>query len=62
MALQNSSSEIWKVLGIVKKEIENFGGLLEKGQKNIQTGLGQLDTVVGTSTRAINRGLMNFEN
>ena len=61
LALQKRSSEVWKVLGNVKKEFENFGGLLEKAQKNIQTGLGQLDDVVGTRTRAINRELRNVE-
>ena len=61
LALQKRSSEVWKVLGTVKKEFENFGGLLEKAQKNIQTGLGQLDDVVGTRTRAINRELRNVE-
>lgn len=61
LALQKRSSEVWNVLGIVKKEFENFGGLLEKAQKNIQTGLGQLDDVVGTRTRAINRELRNVE-
>ena len=61
LALQKRSSEVWKVLGAVKKEFENFGGLLEKAQKNIQTGLGQLDDVVGTRTRAINRELRNVE-
>ena len=29
-ALQNCSSEVWKVLGNVKRQFENFGGLLEK--------------------------------
>jgi DNA recombination protein RmuC len=61
LALQKRSSEVWKVLGNVKKEFENFGGLLEKAQKNIQTGLGQLDDAVGTRTRAINRELRNVE-
>ena len=61
LALQKRSSEVWKVLGNVKKEFENFGGLLEKAQKNIQTGLGQLDDVVGTRTRAINRELRGVE-
>ena len=61
LALQKRSSEVWQVLATVKKEFENFGGLLEKAQKNIQTGLGQLDDVVGTRTRAINRQLRNVE-
>lgn len=61
LALQKRSSEVWKVLGAVKSEFEKFGGLLEKAQKNIQTGLGQLDDVVGTRTRAIQRQLRNVE-
>jgi len=61
LALQKRSSEVWKVLSTVKKEFENFGGLLEKAQKNIQTGLGQLDDVVGTRTRAIQRQLRDVE-
>ena len=61
LALQKRSSEVWKVLGNVKKEFENFGGLLEKAQKNIQTGLGQLDEVTGKRTRAINRELREVE-
>ena len=61
LALQKRSSEVWKILSSVKKEFEVFGGLLEKAQKNIQTGLGQLDDVVGTRTRAIQRQLRNVE-
>jgi len=61
LSIQKRSSEVWKVLSAVKKEFGNFGGLLEKAQKNIQTGLGQLDDVVGTRTRAIQRQLQNVE-
>lgn len=61
LALQKRSSEVWTVLASVKTEFEKFGGLLEKAQKNIQTGLGQLDDVVGTRTRAIQRQLRNVE-
>ncbi len=61
LALQKRSSEVWQVLGAVKMEFDKFGGLLEKAQKNIQAGLGQLDDVVGTRTRAIQRQLRNVE-
>jgi DNA recombination protein RmuC len=61
LALQKRSSEVWKILGSVKKEFDNFGGLLEKAQKNIQTGLGQLDDIVGTRTRAIKRQLRSVD-
>lgn len=61
LSIQKRSSEVWNILSAVKKEFGNFGGLLEKAQKNIQTGLGQLDDVVGTRTRAIQRQLNNVE-
>jgi DNA recombination protein RmuC len=61
LALQKRSSEVWGVLSAVKSEFEKFGGLLDKAQKNIQTGLGQLDDVVGARTRAIKRQLKNIE-
>lgn len=61
LAIEKSSSEIKKVLGAVKKEFENFGGLLDKAQNNIQSGLNKLDEVRGRRTRAINRTLKNVE-
>jgi DNA recombination protein RmuC len=61
LALQKRSSEVWGVLAAVKTEFEKFGGMLDKAQKNIQTGLGQLDDVVGIRTRAINRQIKSIE-
>ena len=61
LAIQKRSSEVWQVLGAVKKEFEVFGGLMEKAQNNIQTGLNQLDDVMGKRTRAIQRKLRNVE-
>ena len=61
LAIQKRSSEVWKVLATVKTEFDKFGGMLDKAQKNIQTGLGQLDDVVGARTRAIKRQLKNVE-
>lgn len=61
LALQKRSSEVWNVLSKVKGEFEKFGGLLEKAQKNFQTGLGQIDDLIGTRTRAIQRQLRNVE-
>lgn len=59
LAIQKRSSEVWTVLGSVKKEFENFGGMLQKAKKNIETGLGQMDDVMGVRTRAIQRKLKN---
>lgn len=61
LAIQKRSSEVWSVLGAVKKEFENFSGMLSKAQNNIQTGLNQLDDVMGKRTRAIHRKLQNVE-
>lgn len=59
LAIQKRSSEVWSVLSDVKKEFKNFGGMMQKAQKNIQTGLNQLDDVMGKRTRAIERKLKN---
>jgi DNA recombination protein RmuC len=61
LAIQKRSSEVWKILSAVKKEFNQFGGMLDKAQKNIQTGLNQLDDVVGVRTRAIQRQLNGVE-
>ncbi|HEY9124683.1 MAG TPA: DNA recombination protein RmuC [Bacteroidales bacterium] len=61
LAIQKRSSEVWQVLAAVKKEFDSFGGMLQKAQNNIQTGLNQLDTVMSTRTRAIQRKLKGVE-
>jgi DNA recombination protein RmuC len=42
-------------------EFDNFGGMLQKAQKNIQGGLDDLDKLVGTRTKAIQRKLRGVE-
>ena len=61
LAIQKRSSDVWQILGMVKKEFENFGGMLGKAHKNIQTGLNQLDDVMGKRTRAIQKKLKSVE-
>ena len=61
LAIQKRSSEVWQILGAVKKEFENFSGLMQKAQNNIQTGLNQLDDVMGKRTKAIQRKLRSVE-
>jgi DNA recombination protein RmuC len=61
LAIQKRSSEVWKILGAVKKEFENFGGMLEKAQKNIRVASDQIDEVMGKRTRAIQRKLKSVE-
>ena len=57
LALQQRSSEVWKILGAVKTEFVKFGGLMEKAQKNLHTASSQIDELMGKRTRAINRKL-----
>ena len=61
LAIQKRSSEVWGVLSAVKTEFGNFSGLLDKAQKNIQTGLNQLDDIAGVRTKAIQRKLKNVD-
>jgi DNA recombination protein RmuC len=61
LAIEKRSSEVWRILGAVKNEFEKFGGMLDKAQKNIRTGLNQLDDIRGTRTRAIERKLKDVE-
>ncbi|MBC7540188.1 MAG: DNA recombination protein RmuC [Bacteriovorax sp.] len=61
LAIQKSSSQVWKVLGAVKTEFEKFGGMLEKSQRNIQLGLNDLDTLIGTRSNMIRSKLKSIE-
>ncbi len=61
LAIEKRSGEVWNTLGAVKKEFSTFGDLLTKAQKNIQGGLDDIDKLVGTRTRAIQRKLKEVE-
>ncbi|XOD68319.1 MAG: DNA recombination protein RmuC [Flavobacteriales bacterium AspAUS03] len=61
LAIQKCSSEVWQILGEVKREFEDFGDMLEKAQKYLQSASNQLDDVVGRRTRAIQKKLKNIE-
>lgn len=61
LAIQRRSSEVWETLGAVKTEFETFGGILEKAKNKIQGGISEIDTLVGTRTRAIRRKLKDVE-
>ncbi|WP_186756746.1 DNA recombination protein RmuC [Echinicola salinicaeni] len=61
LAIQKRSSEVWKVLGAVKTEFGKFGNLIEKAQKKLNEANHELDTLVGTRTRVIQRKLRDVE-
>ncbi|AGA79250.1 DNA recombination protein RmuC [Echinicola vietnamensis] len=61
LAIQKRSSEVWKVLGAVKTEFGKFGDLIQKAQKKLHEANNELDTLVGTRTRVIQRRLRDVE-
>lgn len=61
VSIQRRSQEVWKTLNQVKKEFDNFAGLLDRAQVHIRRGLDDLDDVVGKRTRAIQRSLSSVE-
>lgn len=59
LAIERRSSEVWNILGAVKTEFENFEGVLRKAQKKIGEANEEIENLVGTRTRQINRKLKN---
>ncbi len=62
LAIQKSSSEVWKVLGNVKSEFDTFGKVLEQTQNRINQANDELEKLVGVRTRQIQRKLSGVEN
>jgi DNA recombination protein RmuC len=61
LSIQKYSSEVWTVLGAVKKEFEKVSGMLEKAHRNIRMAGGQIEEVLGTHTRVIQRKLQDVD-
>jgi DNA recombination protein RmuC len=61
LAIQQRSAEVWKVLGAVKLEFGKFSDLITKAQKKIFDAHSDLDNLVGTRTRVIQRKLREVE-
>jgi len=57
LAIQKHSSEVWDVLGAVKTEFDKFGDVLEATQARINQANAELDKLIGTRTRSIQRKL-----
>lgn len=57
LAIQKRTNEVWEVLGAVKTEFAKFEDLLEKAQRNLNQAGANLDQLMGTRTRAIQRKL-----
>ena len=61
LLIEKKSADVFKLLGAVKNEFEKFTDVLEKTQKKVMTAADELEKLVGTRTRAINRTLKNIE-
>ncbi|TDP58406.1 DNA recombination protein RmuC [Aminicella lysinilytica] len=57
LAIQKRSSEVWDVLGAVKTEFGKFEDVLVKAQNNLNQANNNLDTLIGTRTRVMQRKL-----
>ena len=61
LAIQKRSSEVWKVLGEVKTEFSKFEDVMLKMQGHLQQTSNDLESLIGTRTRAINRKLRSVQ-
>ncbi|MDD4390011.1 MAG: DNA recombination protein RmuC [Eubacteriales bacterium] len=61
LAIQKHSSEVWNILGAVKTEFGKFGEILDATQKKITQANAELDKLVGTRTRSIQRKLQGVQ-
>ena len=57
LAIRKHSSQVWDVLGAVKTEFDKFGTVLEATQTRINQANAELDKLIGTRTRSIQRKL-----
>lgn len=61
LAIERHSSEVWKVLGAVKTEFSKFETVLNAAQSKLNQASSEIDKLVGTRTRQINRKLESVE-
>ena len=61
LAIQKHSSEVWEVLGAVKTEFDKFEDVLSATQARINQANAELDKLIGTRTRSIQRKLRNVQ-
>ena len=61
LAIEKHSSQVWKVLGAVKTEFSKFETVLNAAQTKLNQASSEIDKLVGTRTRQINRKLESVE-
>ncbi|MBQ2041742.1 MAG: DNA recombination protein RmuC [Firmicutes bacterium] len=61
LAIQQNAGEVWRVLGSVRSEFDKFAEVLDSTQKQLDQANKNLDKLVGTRTRAIQRTLKDVQ-
>ena len=61
LAIQKHSGEVWEVLGAVKTEFANFSKVLGNARNRVRMADEELEKLIGTRTRAIERKLRGVE-
>lgn len=61
LQIQKRSDEVWKTLSAVKTEFETFGAVFKKAQDRIKQLDQEMDKLVGTRSRAIERKLRGVQ-
>lgn len=61
LLIQKKSADVFNLLGAVKTEFGKFAEALEKTQKKVNAASDELDTLVGTRTRALNKKLKDVD-
>ena len=61
LAIQKNAGRVWQVLGSVKTEFDKFGEVLTTAQQRINQANSELDKLIGTRTRMIQRTLKDVQ-
>ncbi len=61
LMINKQSSKVWKVLGEVKTEFKNFEQVLAKAQEKIRQADSEIDKLVGTRTKQMQKKLRDVE-
>ncbi|MBR8535121.1 DNA recombination protein RmuC [Carboxylicivirga sediminis] len=61
LAIQKRSSEVWQILGAVKKQFGEFGTVLKKAQEKIRQADGEIEKLVTTRTNVMLSKLKTVE-
>ena len=61
LLIEKKSAEVFKLLGAVKTEFNKFAEALDKTQKKVNQAADELENLVGTRTRQMNKQLSSIE-